>query len=152
MKILAYKGISWISKAIRWQTRSKYSHIAIEFDDGSVIEAWHIGGVRRNDTFRTVHSPKTEVDVFEIVGRYDEKKVLDFLKMQIGHKYDFRSIVRFITRKSSSVSPNWFCSELANEAFKEGGLALLARISSSHLSPRDIAISPALRLVETKIV
>lgn len=152
MKILAYRGISWISKAIRWQTRSKYSHIAIELEDGSVIEAWHIGGVRRNDTFRTVHSPKTKVDVFEITGTYDEKKVLDFLTMQIGHKYDFRSIVRFITRKSSHVSPNWFCSELANEAFREGGLDLLSRITSSHISPRDVGISPMLKLVETKTV
>ena len=152
MKILAYRGVSWISKVIRWQTRSKYSHIAIELKDSSVIEAWHIGGVRRNPTFRTVHSPKTKVDVFEIAGKYDEEKVLDFLKMQIGHKYDFRSIVRFITRKSSHVSPNWFCSELANEAFREGGLDLLSRISSSHLSPRDIAISPVLRLAETKTV
>lgn len=152
MKILAYRGISWISKAIRWQTRSRYSHIAIELNDGSVIEAWHIGGVRRNLTFRSVHSPKTKVDVFEIAGKYDEKKVLDFLTMQIGHKYDFRSIVRFITRKSSHISPKWFCSELANEAFRKGGLDLLSRISSSHISPRDIAISPMLRLVETKTV
>ena len=35
MKLLAYRGVSWISKAIRWQTRSKYSHIAIELEDGS---------------------------------------------------------------------------------------------------------------------
>lgn len=152
MKILAYRGLSWISKAIRWQTRSKYSHIGIELNDGSVIEAWHIGGVKRNKTFRTVHSKKTKVDVFEITGQYDEKKVLEFLTMQIGHKYDFRSIVRFITRKSSHISPNWFCSELANEAFRKGGLDLLSRISSSHISPRDIGVSPMLRLIETKIV
>lgn len=152
MKILAYRGVSWISKVIRWQTRSKYSHIAIELEDGSVIEAWHIGGVANNPSFKTVHSPKTKVDVLEIIGQYDEKKVLEFLKMQIGHKYDFRSIVRFITRKSSHVSPNWFCSELANEAFREGGLNLLSRISSSHVSPRDIGISPALRFFETKTV
>ena len=152
MKILAYRGVSWISKAIRWQTRSKYSHIAIELNDGSVIEAWHIGGVANNPSFKTVHSPKTKVDVFEIVGKYDEKKVFEFLTMQLGHKYDFRSIVRFITRKSSKISPKWFCSELACEAFREGGLDLLSRISSSHISPRDIAISPMLKLITTKKV
>ena len=152
MKILAYRGISWISKAIRWQTRSKYSHIAIELNDGSVIEAWHIGGVKQNASFRTVHSLKTKVDVFEITGKYDEKKVLEFLKMQLGHKYDFRSIIRFITRKSSKISPKWFCSELACEAFREGGLDLLSRITSSHVSPRDIGVSPLLNLIDTRTV
>lgn len=152
MKILAYKGVSWISKAIRWQTRSKYSHIAIELSDGTVIEAWHIGGVRRNGTFRTVHSVNTEVDVFEITRAYDKDKVIRFLSAQLGHKYDFRSIIRFITRKNSKISPKWFCSELACEAFREGGLDLLSRIPSSHVSPRDIGISPMLKLIDTKTV
>lgn len=152
MKILAYRGKSWISKVIRWQTRSKYSHIAIELDNGSVIEAWHVGGVAHNKDFRTVHTKGTLVDVFDITIKIDEIAISAFLLDQVGKKYDFGSIVRFMSRRAEPKDEKWFCSELAMEGVSAGEVNLLERIPASHVSPGQIVTSPLLRFVETRTV
>lgn len=152
MKILAYRGKSWVSKAIRWQTRSKYSHIAIELDNGSVIEAWHIGGVAHNKNFKVAHTPGTLVDVFGIIGDFDEVAASVFLLDQVGKKYDFGSIVRFMTRRTEPHDDKWFCSELAMEALHAGGVDILKRIPASHVSPGQLVTSPILAFIETRVV
>lgn len=152
MKILAYRGKSWISKMIRWQTRSKYSHIAIELNDGSVIEAWHIGGVAHNKSFRTVHTKGTPVDVFSINKPFDEIEAEAFLLEQIGKKYDFGSIARFMSRRDEPHDDKWFCSELSLDGIAKGGLNLLERIPFSHVSPGQEITSPFLGLIETRTV
>jgi len=150
MKILGYKGISWVSKTIRWQTRSVYSHVAIELSDGRVIEAWHKGGVRVNRDFGARHTPETEVDVFIIEKDFNELKVMDFLTPQIGKKYDFWSIVKFLTRRNEPVDDKWFCSEIVMQAFIEGGLHLLRRIPPSHVDPGHLLTSPYLKLAGSR--
>ena len=64
IKIIAYKGRSLTSKAIKLLTRSEYSHVAFMFDDGSVVEAWDNHGLRKVSSISEQHSPNTEVDVF----------------------------------------------------------------------------------------
>ena len=69
MRLLAFKGDSLISKLIRWQTRSEYSHIAIELDSGEIIEAWHRGGVQIHSCrggLLDVHDEGTEIDIYSI--------------------------------------------------------------------------------------
>lgn len=153
MKILAYRGISIISILIKFQTRSIYSHIAVETDRGMVYEAWHRGGVQSNSSFKRLHTQGTKVDIFELVHpeNFDVGKAKVFLKDQIGKKYDFWSVGRFLTRRKAQANNKWFCSELAEEAFKHGGVHLLNGNPSEH-SPRDIVLSPYLRLVETRVV
>lgn len=145
MKILAYKGTGLVSKLIRLQTRSEYSHVAIQLLDGTVVEAWAAGGVRHVASPLEAHKSKTEIDVFLLTEEFDSGAVLQFLNSQLGKKYDFRSIFRFLTRRSSPLDDRWFCSELVLAAFRMGGLELLARVPSSEVSPRDITISPLLR-------
>ena len=142
MKILAYKGRSIPSRLIRLQTRSEYSHVAVQMDDGTVIEAWAIGGVRHVASPTEAHKPGTPIDVFEIKGTYDEGMVRRFLKSQLGKRYDYRAIVRFLTRRKMRADDRWFCSELVIEAFRRGGLHLQARIPASYAPPRDVAMSP----------
>ena len=150
MKILAYQGESFISKAIRFQTRSKYSHIAVMLDDGSVIEAWHKGGVQKSSDFSTLHDPGTKVDVFRIDGEYDKYQVERFLRDQIGKKYDFLSVARFLSRRKTLHNDKYFCSELAEYAFAFAGLLLLNGNPSEH-SPRDTVLSPHL-IFEEQII
>ena len=143
MRILAYKGVSLISKAIRWQTRSPFSHIAVELDDKTVVEAWHKGGVVHTSSFRAVHTPGTEVVAFNIIQPYNAYEVERFLLDQVGKKYDFQSVFRFVSRRKAPANDKWFCSELAEAAFIEGGLRLLNGLPSEH-SPRDTVMSPYL--------
>lgn len=148
MKILAYRGKSLVSKAIRFQTRSPYSHIAVELDDGSVIEAWHKGGVVHRKHYREGHTPGTPVDFYEISGDFDIEEAERFLKMQVGLKYDFVSVFRFVSRRKSPSNKKYFCSELAEYAFMFAGLPLLNGNPSEH-SPRDTVMSPYLNFEKT---
>ena len=147
MKVLAYKGKRLFSRLIRLQTRSDYSHVAVQMDDGTVIEAWTVSGVRHVASPMTSHTTGTEIDYFEITADYDQEQVLAFLKSQLGKKYDYRGIVRFLTRRAAPADDRWFCSELVLEAFRRGGVDLQSRIPASYATPRDIAMSPLLKQV-----
>jgi len=148
MKILLYKGKSIISKMIKFQTRSKYSHVAVMLEDGSAYEAWQKGGVRHIDSPFDGHKPGTEIDVYAIYGKYDEPTVVEFLQQQLGAKYDYASVLRFVSRRHAGDNNKFFCSELALMAFIEGGLSLL-NADPSEMSPRDVSISPLLVFEKT---
>ena len=142
MKVLGYKGISLVSKLIRWQTRSEYSHAAVELSDGSVIEAWHRGGVCHVDDFREQHEPGTKVDVFTFDhDGFDEKAAINFLLNQVGKKYDRKSILRFVTRRMDPANDRWICSELVEAGLRAGQKLVLRGPPSTH-SPRDTFLSP----------
>jgi len=151
LKILQYRGRSVISRAIRVQTRSIYSHSAILLTDTlEVFEAWAVGGVLRSRNYLAVHTPGTPVDVFRITGDYDEDRVRAFCGLQLGKKYDFGAVARFMTRRKARDNNKWFCSELVAAAFAVGGLDLLnERVAHSYLAPRDIALSPLLDFEKT---
>ena len=148
MRVIGYRGVSVVSHLIKFQTRSHYSHVAVELTDGAVIEAWQTGGVRRiNDAFID-HSPKTVIDAYRVSAYFDETAVENYLYNCIGQKYDFSSVFRFITRRHAIDNTKKFCSELVELAFKEGGCQLLNGNPSEH-SPRDTLLSPHLIFEET---
>ena len=153
-----------ISRLIRWQTRSAYSHIAVRFTQdmwvkldgarekiikaGSVIEAWK-GGVRMAGSISSSHEPGTRVDLFEFKAPLDEREMQTlaaFMVRQLGKGYDYRSIVRFLTREPVDHwrRTKWFCSELAFEACLTAGRNLLERCAAWEIPPRDIPRSPLL--------
>jgi uncharacterized protein YycO len=141
MKVLAYKGKGAISKAIQWQTRSPWSHVAILLDNGETIEAWQKGGVRICGSPGENHAAGTEIAVFGIDYKFDEATATARLLAEVGKKYDFSSVLRFVTRRDSAADNKWFCSELVHAILP----FLLARINSAHVSPRDIVLSPYLK-------
>lgn len=148
MKILGYRGLSLVSKAIRWQTRSDYSHVAVWLDDESVIEAWHEGGVRRIPYPEYGHTKGTPIDVFSITVPFNARVVEDFLFAQIGKKYDFRSIARFLTRRHDKLNDAWFCNELAEYAVRESSVYLLTG-NPSERPPGVTLLSPLLKKEST---
>ena len=150
MKILLYRGKSFVSKAIQLQTRSPYSHVAIQLDEHEIYEAWHVGGVRRLRYATEGHDSGTVIDICRINNVSDGSvdKVRAFLQSQIGKKYDFKSVLRFITRRKVRADNRWFCSELVLAALEAGGIKLL-NINYSEASPRDVSISPNLTYENT---
>jgi uncharacterized protein YycO len=151
MKILLYKGTSLISRLIRFQTRSVYSHAAVLLDDGTVYEAWQTGGVRRIATPFEGHSKGTEIDVYEIpeLTQASQWAVKAFIKQHLGEKYDFSSVARFVSRRDTNEdNGKWFCSELVLRAFEAAGYPLLHAVAGM-MSPRDVGISPLIRFLET---
>jgi|6_EtaG_2_1085325.scaffolds.fasta_scaffold00296_7 uncharacterized protein YycO len=143
--IALYRGISTISKIIRWRTRSVYSHAAWLCDDGSVIEAW-TNGVRKTKNLSADHTPGTIVDIFSIDGITPEQigEIEGFLGKHLGMPYDYRSVWRFMSLSPATINGKWFCSELIDAACTQAGAHLTRRIESHLVSPRDIGISPVL--------
>ena len=148
VKILQFQGVSLISRLIRFQTRSKYSHTALLTSDNTVIEAWHKGGVQEVASISTLHTPGTIVDVFDFTWNVDEEGIEEFARKQVGCSYDFLAILRFLSRRSYTENKKWFCSELIASATEYAGYPLI-RLPSYEVSPRDIAGSAKLRYVET---
>lgn len=162
VQVALFKGRSAISRLIRWQTRSEYSHSALWLPETEeVIEAWHRGGVRRGP-IHNVHTPGTVVHIFTVNPIEQSKppqpssligwdqKVLDFANDQVGGSYAFRSVFRFMSRRSAEHRPGvWFCSELVSKSFRHGGIHLLGQIPSEHVSPALLSYSPLLKFAHT---
>ena len=171
IQIAAYQGTSFISRLIRWQTRSVYSHIAVRFtkdiwvkrgggresliNAGAVVEAWN-GGVRQVRNLSAAHTPGTRVDLFEFViplSETEEQAFAAFLLSQVGKGYDYRAIFRFITRAPINHwnKTKWFCSELAFEACLTAGRDLLARTAAWKVPPAWVPMSPLLKYTGREI-
>lgn len=139
--ILLYRGTSAISRAIQFQTRSKYSHAAWALDDGSIVEAWHSGGVRHQSSPFANHTPGTEIDVYDVPSLDPAARaaIETFLFSELGSGYDFDSVLRFLLRRAASgpSAEKWFCSELVHAALRHVGQPLLAaedwEIAPGHL-------------------
>lgn len=151
--VALYRGTSWVSRAIRWQTWSDYSHAALWLPDGSVIEAWHKGGVQRHATLGAVHTPGTVVDLFRVVAPVEWDAVLASAEAHLDKGYAFSNILRFMLRWTSTDCRHpqrLICSQLVHLLIEEGGVRLLHRICASKVSPRDLSISPLLRFVRSE--
>lgn len=147
MKFACYQGIGKESIAIRWLTRSDYSHVALEMRNGDVIEAW-TSGVRLVKSLSQQHTPGTVVDVFsygEPLSAAQEAKAENFLYDQLGKKYDFIGVLRFITRRPATDEGRWFCSELATEVAGAVGRPLFFNTKSWEVPPGWVPRSLALK-------
>lgn len=143
MRFALYKGTSIISRAIEWQTRGKYSHAAMILNDGSVVEAKEFIGVRRTLGLK---SPKgVRVEVFEVqTSPLEDLIIKNFLLAQIGKRYDYSMVLRFITRQGydPESKKKWFCSELVFAAFRKAGIRLFERTQAWEVPPQMLARSP----------
>lgn len=152
MKIVLCQGKTLISKLIRWQTRSQYSHVAIVLDDGSILESWHKGGVQHNKDLSVRHSKGTVIDLYDIVvTKEQETKIISFFTKQLGKKYDFKMVLRFLTHGSEAggIKYRWFCSEIVFAAFQYAGINLLENTRAWECPPAWINKSHLLKYTQT---
>lgn len=141
-----YRGTGLINALIRWQTRSHYAHAAIQVDD-MLYEALPFKGVIR----RFLRSDDNKADTFflDLNGGFLASRVKTFLDEQVGKKYDFLGVLRFLTREKERRHNRYFCSELVYEALMQGGVMPLRCAESWKISPALLALAPVLRLVAT---
>jgi len=146
--ICLYHGTGVIGSAIRWQTRGPYSHAAYMRRDGTAVEAWHLGGVMQSASPFALHGEDAQMDLYMVPGlTYRQQDAIeDFLSEQVGCKYDWLGVVRFLSGVNRDNPERWFCSELVAEAHEVGGRPLL-RAPAWKLSPSTLAWSTDLRLV-----
>ena len=160
IKIIAYKGHSLTSKAIKLLTRSEYSHVAFMLDDGSVVEAWDNHGLRKVSSISEQHSPNTEVDVFIMskLTAYQEHQLKQILEVDLldPAKYDWKMVFKFVPivrllTKNNEVNPDkFFCSEYVTERLLNVGFNLFNSNTKPYEVPPDwIPRSLAVSYVET---
>jgi len=143
-----FRGTGPIGLAIRWQTRGIYSHVGWICKDGTIIEAWQMGGVLHSSHPFVLHGTDTKIDVFAVRGLTSEEsaRIELFLRNQLGAGYDFLGILRFLSRVNRNNYDRWFCSELVAEACEESGRPLL-KTEAFRISPGTLSWSTELDLV-----
>lgn len=149
MKVLLFRGRGLISSLIRWQTRSQYSHAAFLLADGeTIVEAWQGDGVRKKKV-----TDWSNIDVFHVLGATEAQMnyAANFALAQVGKKYDYRQVFRFLTRIGGKNNGKWFCSELVFAALQHAGINLLERIEPWAVSPGLLALSPDLVKHESRV-
>ena len=142
-----YKGTSIISKLIQFQSDGPYSHSAIVFGD-TVYEAKEFKGVQKHPITDDVGSVYDDFAVDMTVEQVDI--LMKFLEAQMGKKYSYGMIARFITRKQvdRKASQTWFCSELVFAALQKAGVELFARTEPWFVSPNLLVRSTLLKTHE----
>lgn len=149
LRIGLHRTGGWMSRLIKWQTRSEYSHASLVLPDDTVLEALQGKGVIHG---RSIRSVKEQVDLFEVAcGVPVTEAALTFAKAQIGKGYDWTMVIRFLTRQPESrkQSKKWFCSELVYASFAEAGWPLLRDTAPWEVSPELLSKSPYLIPVGT---
>ena len=148
--IMLLRGTSLLSRLIQWQTRSPYSHAAIVTPSGTVIESVEGKGVRE---VPIEHAYKHAVyDLFDVSGLSDDQwsDALEWARSKIGSRYDYRGVLRFVSRRPAELNDKYFCSEFVFAAMLHAGLLLLERIPAHNVSPAILSYSPSLRLIQER--
>jgi uncharacterized protein YycO len=145
--LLLYRGRGWGGRLITWQTRSPYSHAAVCFDDGTIVESLQGRGV----IARPYGPEDVSAETYRVGGLRFAQLVhgRHWLWEQIGKPYDYLAILRFVTRRRHDDHARWFCSELVFEFAAQMGVRLLERTEAWEVSPGMLARSPLLRRVDT---
>jgi uncharacterized protein YycO len=144
LRIGLHRSSGLVSRLIKWQTRSDYSHASLVLEDDSILESMQGKGVVMN---RKLHEAGERIDLFTVHALASvHQDALQFAKDQLGKGYDYTMVARFISRRGAnrSASGKWFCSELVFAAFKESGLPLLRDTESWEVSPELLSKSPYL--------
>ena len=67
-----------------------------------------------------------------------------FAENQIGASYDWRSVLKFVTRTPAKENGKWFCSELVFKALEVSYLRPL-QMKAEYVNPGHLPASPYLR-------
>lgn len=119
LKFVAFHGKSFISKCIRYFTRSRlYSHIAVLLsDNGDLIEAWEQSGMKACVDWSNInkHTDGTKYEVWGLeVDDFVYESCMQFYSNNARRRtgYDYKGVIGFIFKKAVKENPNkFFCSE-----------------------------------------
>jgi uncharacterized protein YycO len=149
--VCLHRGTSLVSRLIRWQNRSDYSHASLVLPTGEHVESREGKGVLWHPKF-TLTNPTEQVDWFAVNDLTGERldALLDFLAGQKGKRYDWPMVFGFVSRSRTEGHESggkWFCSELVFAALAASGVPPLARTDAWEVAPGLLARSPHLILL-----
>jgi hypothetical protein len=133
------RGYGVASAAIAWMGSGRFSHVDYLMRDGSLLGS-------RSD--RLAHRPpgvqvrpfnynrwKDSATLAIPSNEAQEKRMLDFLRAQIGKPYDHSAIWGFALGRDWRDDESWFCSELQTAALEYAGVIPELFTPSSKISP-----------------
>lgn len=147
--MIFYKGKTPISKAIRFLTKSEYSHCAILLDSMHLIQLdWNTP-----TSIKHIDYHIQDYDVYELtidLSKDEEQKIIEYIIQRISTEYDFVFIIsRFFNilfgTKIYNSKDKYNCDELIVEAFRSIGINLID--GDVKLSPSELAKSKLLKKI-----
>lgn len=138
--IFFVKNTTFISRLIRWFTKSQYSHCGIFVSNDGI----HLYHTEFNMGLKLTHLmyPSEKMEVYRVAGEYNHDKLHEFIQKNIGNKYDFGEIFKVIfSCKKKETDSEYICSNLIFEAYKYAGLDLFDGEMDRIPTPRDISES-----------
>lgn len=128
-----YKGRgTWVDKAIRWWTKSDFSHVELDCGPyGSFSSSIRDGGVRFKE-IDYIPGHWVPVDVYVP----DTSSLIAFCRSVSGKKYGLWDVFRFVVPWWRNKKDEWFCSEVVLRALQEGGR--FKGYDPSRVSPGDL--------------
>lgn len=156
--VQCHSGDGIFSRLIKWFTRSSVSHISIliyagdldgEEREWTILEAVEGEGVREvglEAYQKSYHARK--IDFYSFVVPFEKEESVEFLsalRKEIGAKYDWLGVFRFVTRRRHAHDKKWFCSEFLDYHAADFNRPLFNNTASWEVKPGDVPRSPALR-------
>ncbi|MES2918755.1 MAG: YiiX/YebB-like N1pC/P60 family cysteine hydrolase [Pseudomonadota bacterium] len=138
-----------ISKAVRFVTKSDYSHAMLYVGDCSVIHS-DGNGVHSKNPQRMLFDEPTYAEVLRLAVKPDLsaiQRACSFARSQIGREYSVPDAIMAKTRPVSARESNrQFCSRLVAQAFDYAGVKLVG--DPDYCTPQEIFESTLLMAVE----
>jgi len=167
---LAYRGVSPLSRLIRFVTAGDYSHIGLSVargEDGGLrlwrltdgdrprleLGAWgkwyRPWDVRlRVFEIDAAHRPGTRVDLYRLpCTEREAEAIFDFYRKRLGAPYDWLGALTSVVPATHDGKRRWFCSEIAYAACLAAGVRLLNETRAAKVTPRIFCLSPYLKRV-----
>lgn len=135
MRLLFLRSNKVGSLIIRMLTASRFSHVVALDSDGAFATEAVWPAVRRVRTSELVkHYTYHEIADIPL---HDEGKAAEFLRLQLGKRYDWRALFGFWRRNRDWGRPQeWFCSELVAAAVNAGGGSVPMFRKSERVTPQ----------------
>lgn len=136
MKLIFGRSHLPLSYIIRFLTWSQWSHVAVELDDGRVVEAvW--SGVRIT-TFAECTKHMSKYTLVELKKEDEEttSKAVAWLLEQVGKNYDKSALFGFLAKRDWQNPLKWFCSELVAVFLKLLGYRIANSTQISRVTPQ----------------
>lgn len=144
MRLYFYHGKGIWAALIRWFTRSKYAHMSVVFEDGTVYESVPGKGVIKGKLKST---DGVTPFCYKMGARPNSEAARRFCEAELGTKYDYWGCICFILGiRQHRSETRYFCSEFGADASKAADVALQERVDSSVLSPDICAMSPVIMI------
>lgn len=132
----------------RWSTKCDWSHVDMQFRDGTLIGATRHGVEKMKINDRI--SGKRPVRAYRVdeIELPDEQAAYEFALAQVGKKYDWTALVGMIIpwRVNWDDDQRWVCSELVAATAAKGGRPL-ARYDAWRINPGFLDSSPLLKTI-----